>query len=116
MGDVCGGAAAACAYGPSATTAFQWADLWLQNSKGYGQNHNVISVNVRDGHTVSLRIEVYDIPTGFTTLDDPLCVTTITFPYNNAAEWQNVNETQTINQDHGEASCQITYTVKGSTP
>ena len=26
-GDVCGGAAAACAYGPSATTAFQWADL-----------------------------------------------------------------------------------------
>jgi hypothetical protein len=115
-GDVCGGAAAACAYGPAATTSYQWSDLELQNMDGLGQNHNAISVDVRDGHTVTLQIEIYDIPTGFNNGDDPLCVATITFPYNNAAEWQSVNEQQTINQDHGEASCQITYTVKGSTP
>lgn len=116
VGDVCGLQAAACVYGPSGTTSYQWADLQLQAAAGYGQNNNVLTIKIMDGHTATLAFELYDIPTGVKQETDPFCIATIAFPWRNAQEWQNVNEQRTIDQDQGEASCHITYTVRGSIP
>jgi hypothetical protein len=118
FGDPCGMDFAACAQGPSATTSLQWADQTLQSTNGtIATNNNTMRVQFHDGHTVTLEINVKDYPNGAgTTTIDPLCVETVTFPWRTALEWQNVSEQHTITQDHGEASCQLTYTIRGSIP
>ena len=102
-------------YDPGAT--FHWSDLPLDTiDRRPTRNQNTMHVLARDGASLTVAINFWDAPTGFSIRSDPYCRARIELPVRTAREWATVNETRTVNQDFGEASCRVTLHITGRAP
>ncbi len=101
---------------------YSWSGFYLANTfTGQGvRDNNILRARVPDGATLTVAVSISDLTTGLPyeqqLVPDPYCIDHIEFPARSAREWATINETRTISQDYGEASCRITFRVRGSAP
>ncbi|MCX7841074.1 MAG: hypothetical protein N2559_16685, partial [Anaerolineae bacterium] len=100
---------------------YPWARFALANTFTGGGilNNNTLRVLITEGATLTVWVSLRDVHTDYippSLSGDPYCIDRIEFPARSVREWATIDETRTISQDHGEASCRITFRVRGRTP